>query len=397
MTPTTHRRKYVISQLTAVVAIGALAMTACSSGGSSSGSRTIVVGGTSDLSAQFSTNGRGLQSGLQIAVDAINKRGGVDGHKLKLVFLDDAAQVSRGVANGTRLLNQDKASVIAGFLLSNVCKAVQPMAAAKHTPLICNAADAGQLGNPPDANVFLNGILQQRETQSMYAVATKAVTKPHPRVALIGLASAAIQQLQTGQKKEAEKRNWTVAASEIVPLTATDVNAQVSKIAAAKPDVVFANLQDAVSILLIRGLRAAGVTAPIVGSDSSTVVTAQTTKDLNYYVMSGFSVGGTSGTGYQTYLDDAKAAGIDPTKPFVIRGYQQGLIIEAALKSCNACSGKALIDALNKLNLDTSGLTSSPIQYSDTEHVGISKLYAYHYDSTAQKATLFATDLATGL
>jgi branched-chain amino acid transport system substrate-binding protein len=271
------------------------------------------------------------------------------------------------------------------------------MAAAKHTPLICNAADAGQLGNPPDANVFLNGILQQRETQSMYAVATKAVTKPHPRVALIGLASAAIQQLQTGQKKEAEKRNWTVAASEIVPLTATDVNAQVSKIAAAKPDVVFANLQDAVSILLIRGLRAAGVTAPVVGSDSSTVVTAQTTKDLNYYVMSGFSVGGTSGTGYQTYLDDAKAAGIDPTKPFVIRGYQQGLIIEAALKSCNACSGKALIDALNKLNLDTSGLTSSPIQYSDTEHVGISKLYAYHYDSTAQKATLFATDLATGL
>jgi branched-chain amino acid transport system substrate-binding protein len=388
-----------------VMAVTAVALTAaaCSSStttgsgsGGSSGKAAIVIGGTSDLSAQFSANGRGLQAGLQIAVDAINKQGGINGHQLKLTFLDDAAQVSRGVANGTQLVNQANARVIAGFLLSNVCKAVQPMAEAKKTPMLCNAADATQLGNPPNPNVFLNGILQQRETQSMFAVAGKVVSTANPKVALIGLASAAIQQLQTGQKAEAGKRGWAVGANEIVPLTATDLSAQISAISAAKPDVVFANLADATAILLVRGLRAAGITAPIIASDSSTVVTAKTTMDKNFYVLSAYSVGGTAGAGYQTYLDDAKAAGIDPTKPFVIRGYEQGLIIEQALKSCNACSGKNLIDALNKLELDTGGLTASAVAFTPVDHVGISKLYAYHWNASTNAPSLYATDLVTG-
>jgi branched-chain amino acid transport system substrate-binding protein len=392
-----NRGRRSLALLTIAVATASVA-TACSSssaGGGSGGS--ILIGGTSDLSGPFSTNGRGLQSGLQIAVDAVNRQGGINGKKLKLTFLDDAAQVSRGAANGTRLINQHHATVVAGFLLSNVCKAVEPIALTKKVPLICNAADAGQLGNPPSANVFMNGILQQRETQGMYALADKVVKASSPTVAMIGLNSAAIQQLQAGQKAEASKRNWKVGANEVVPLTATDLSAQIAAIASSKPDVVMSNLADATSILLVRGLRAAGYRGPIIGSDSSTIVTPTTTKDSNYYVAAAFSAGDTPGDGYQQFLSDAKAAGIDPSKPFVNRGYEQGLIIAQALRNCSVCTGQKLIDSLDSLELDTKGLTASSVVYSKTEHVGVSKLYAYKWDAGSSKVSLYASDLQTGL
>jgi branched-chain amino acid transport system substrate-binding protein len=388
------RRRRGGSRLLAPVVAAVVGLSACSSGGSTGAtSGPIVIGGTSDLSAQFSTNGRGLQAGLQIAVDSINKSGGIDGRQLKLVFLDDAAQVSRGVANATQLITQEGAVVIAGHLLSNICKATQPVTAAKDVPMVCNSGDPTQFDDPPDPNVYQPIVLQPRETPAMFAVADKVVTAPQPRAAFIGLASAAIQALQNNQKQEATRRGWPIVRDEIVPLTATDLNAQVSAISAAKPDVVFANLADATSILLIRGLRAAGVTAPIIGSDSSTTVAAETTKDEHYYVVEALSTGGTPGAGYQKFLDAGAAAGIDPSKPFVSRGYQQGMLIAAALKACNACSGQKLIDAFDQLHLDTEGLTAGPVTFTRNDHVGVHTMYTFRYDPAAQKATLFASGL----
>jgi branched-chain amino acid transport system substrate-binding protein len=392
---TTRRldKKPIAALFTCMTSIAVLALTGCGAG---AGNKKITIGAMSDLSAQFSANGRGLLSGLRIAVHAINDHGGIDGKQVKLVFLDDTAQVSRGVADATRLIGQERATVIAGFLLSNVCKAVEPLAERKKIPMLCNAGDATQFGTPPSANVFLPTVLQPRENLGMFTLAGKVVTKPQPRAAFIGLASAAIQQQQAGQKATAQKKGWPIAASQTVPLTATDLSAQISAIAASHPDIVFSNLADATSILFVRGLRAAGVTAPIVASDSSTTVTVETTKDPGYYVVEALSPGGTPGGGYQKYLDAAKAAGIDPTKPFVNRGYLQGLIIEAALRACKGCEGQKLIDSLNKLTLDTDGLTAGPVTYTAADHVGIHKLYAFRYDPATAKAKLFATDLPTG-
>jgi ABC-type branched-subunit amino acid transport system substrate-binding protein len=201
----------------------------------------------------------------------------------------------------------------------------------------------------------------------------------------------------TGQKAEAAKRGWPVGASEVVPLTATDLSAQIASVASSKPDVVFANLADTTAVLLVRGLRAAGVTAPIIASDSTTVVTPATTKDPDLYVVAAFSHGETPGDGYQNFLKAATAAGVDGTKPFVNRGYEQGLIIAQALRNCAACKGKDLVASVNKLQLDTGGLTASPVAYSETEHVALSKMYAYRWDAAASKIVLFAQGLATGL
>jgi ABC-type branched-subunit amino acid transport system substrate-binding protein len=189
---------------------------------------------------------------------------------------------------------------------------------------------------------------------------------------------------------------WELGPDITVPLTTTDLTAQAAQIASAKPDVILSGLADSTSILLDRGLQANGSSAPVVASDAVTEVVANTTKDTNLYYVSTVSNGGTTGAGYQAYRYAVKAAAADPTKPFVDRGYIQGLIIIAALKGCNGCTGQALIDSLNKLSLDTQGFTAGPITFSATDHQGIHKLLAYHYDSSKNGVALFAQDLPVG-
>jgi len=357
----------------------------------------IEVGATDDLSAQFSVNGIGIQTGMSAAFDAINKAGGVKNQPLHLTSLDDAAKVDRGVANVTQLLTQNKVAVLGGYLLSNICVATQQAAADVTTPMICNAGDPKQFGTPPTANVFLPTVLAANENQAGFALAKQLVGgTAKPKVALIGLASASLIALQDAQKATIASLGWELGPDITVPLTTTDLTAQGAQIASAKPDIIFSNLADATSILLDRALQANGSKSPVIATDATTAVTATTTKDPNFYYLSTVSNGGTPGAGYQKFQDAVKAAGGDPSKPFVDRGYVQGLIIAEALKGCNGCTGQALIDQMNKLNIDTDGFTASPISFSPTDHQGIHKMFAYHWDSTKSTVALQAKDLPTG-
>src|SRR4051794_5312868 len=202
----------------------------------------IEVGATDDLSAQFSVNGVGIQTGMGAAFDAFNKSGGVNNQPIHLSSLDDAAKVDRGVANVTQLLTQNKVAAVGGYLLSNICVATQQAAATASTPMICNAADPKQFGNPPAPNVFLPTVLAANESQGIMALGKQLMgSNKTPKVAIIGLASASIEALDNNLKAAASAAGWNVGPTITVPLTTTDLTAQAGDIASAKPDIIFSN------------------------------------------------------------------------------------------------------------------------------------------------------------
>src|ERR1700678_3735154 len=89
------RRRIRRVQIAAAVGAVALAAAACSSssssttgaGGASSGSSSsaIVVGGMAPLTSQVLTFPEN-EAGIAAAVDALNAKGGIDGHQVKLNF-----------------------------------------------------------------------------------------------------------------------------------------------------------------------------------------------------------------------------------------------------------------------------------------------------------------------
>jgi ABC-type branched-subunit amino acid transport system substrate-binding protein len=365
--------------------VGSLA--ACgSSGGSSGGSGgTYSIGFDSDLSGPYALNGVGQRDGFKAYFDYVNSQGGINGHKVNVTYLDDAADVTRGTANTTQLMTAKKVSAIGGYLLSNVCGAAAVLANKNKVPINCSAV-GDELLHPVQPYVYTARMSQSNEAAPQAEMASKLVKSSSPKVAIIIFASAASVALQSGLQAVAKSKNWDVVANESVPLGATDISSQLAKIVAAKPDVVMGSLYDPLAVSFMKGLKAKGLSTPFVDYDGATYKSGiLALKDPNFYVLSSTSMDGSgSGSGLTQYNDALKKAGVSATTPFVNTGYLQALSIGEGLKKCGyPCSGEQLQAAFDKQNIDTGGFTSGPLGYTPDRHEGLQAASFYVWDPSA--------------
>ncbi|MES9897458.1 MAG: DctP family TRAP transporter solute-binding subunit [Sedimenticola sp.] len=98
------------------------------------GKRPIIIGLDSDLSLDAKTSGLAIKRGAKLAIDEINKRGGVLGRKLALIALDHRGMPSKGTRNIEKLIaNPDVAAIIGGL----------------HSPVIMAEKETIQTGGIP--------------------------------------------------------------------------------------------------------------------------------------------------------------------------------------------------------------------------------------------------------
>lgn len=388
-----------LAAIAASLLVGACGGSATSGGGTSTATGTpIQVGFTSDLSAQFATNGQGLKKGLDAYVTHLNRNGGVNGHPINVTYLDDAAQTARGTANVTQLVTQNRVVAITGMLVSNICAAAAPQAEQFSVPFICNNA-AEDLTNPAKPYIFVATMGAGDETKPAIGVVQSLVKTSTPKIAIVTLASAAIASYRTGVKAAAAKLGWSVVSDEQVPLTASDVSAQASKIEAGKPDAVVAGLTDPLIQILMRKLAADGFNIPVVDYDGMTFTGLQQIASPNLYALNTYAYASASvkDQGVKDYMAVMKEAGLDPNAPFVNRGYTQGLILATGLKGCKGdCTGAQLQANLNKLNVQTGGFTSGTITFSSSNHTSFHAMNAYVWDAAGSTAKVYKSDLAGG-
>src|SRR5271157_2467884 len=83
-----------------------------------------LVGFMSDLTGRQSNLGIANKRGLEIAVESVNAAGGINGRQLKAVFYDGESDTAKGVIHTKRLIEVDKAVVLAGYGSSATAMAV---------------------------------------------------------------------------------------------------------------------------------------------------------------------------------------------------------------------------------------------------------------------------------
>lgn len=91
-------------------------------GGSAAGGK-LLIGGVGPLTGDYSTYGVSVNNGAQIAVDEINKAGGVNGIQLDLKFQDDETDATKAV-NAYNTLMDAGMKVSLGAVTSGACIAV---------------------------------------------------------------------------------------------------------------------------------------------------------------------------------------------------------------------------------------------------------------------------------
>src|SRR5499433_1476226 len=85
------------------------------------------IGTEQPLSGAGAAGGKTALVGVQMAVDRINKSGGVNGRPIELIVADDESKPDVGRRKVEKLLVEDKVDVHVGGFLSNICLACMPV------------------------------------------------------------------------------------------------------------------------------------------------------------------------------------------------------------------------------------------------------------------------------
>ncbi|HWJ36170.1 MAG TPA: ABC transporter substrate-binding protein [Steroidobacteraceae bacterium] len=97
------------------------------------------------ISEESAITGAGISKGAQLAVDAINAAGGVDGRKFEIVQYDDHSSAADAVRAFQRAVSQDKVVAVIGVYISEIALALEPWAARSHTPFITTGAASNEI------------------------------------------------------------------------------------------------------------------------------------------------------------------------------------------------------------------------------------------------------------
>ncbi len=222
---------------------------------------TLKIGMLLAMTGPGAFYGQVMSRGAQLAVDQINKAGGVGGLKLELVIEDHkSGDADAGVSGARKMLDVNKVPVILTSY-SAPTLAIQPLAVEKKVLLLNGGGVGSSLVNKP-------GLYNTRMLSSQTApfVVQWAVDKAKAkRVATLFWNDTAGQGINAAIKDTCAKSGCQVMAQEPHDIGAKTYSAQLARIKAARPDVlILGSFGDDVGYI-VNQARAYGVTVPLLG------------------------------------------------------------------------------------------------------------------------------------
>jgi len=207
----------------------------------------IVLGAAVSQSGKYSTNGMHTMNGYNMAVEAINARGGVKvggkSYTLKIKYYDDESTPARGAELAERLISQDGVKFLLGPYSSGLTKAIAPVTEKHGVPMV--------EANGASRSLFTNGykytfaVLSTSEKYLASAVALAAeMAKAEGRdPSSLKLAGAFeidpfSQDIRAGVLADAKKYGMKVVIDDKLPKDLNDMTPTMTKVRALKPDLL---------------------------------------------------------------------------------------------------------------------------------------------------------------
>jgi branched-chain amino acid transport system substrate-binding protein len=259
-------RKPLLIAAAAAMALLAAACGNVSSAGSGAGAGEappgitadeIKIGATLPITGTAAVSGQGLQAGIQIAVDEINKNGGIGGRKVNPVILDDGFTADRVVTNVRRLVSQEKVYAVVAPAGSQGLPGTWQFIAQNHTPVWGPISPA----DPKQAEVYL--LSATRASQDQVAIDYFAKNGAKKLAVIKQDNDLGVSVKQALDLQLPKHPDMTIAANETVQPGSTEVSSAVNNVAAAKPDAVLVGVDNTSAALILKQLRAQGFTGPV--------------------------------------------------------------------------------------------------------------------------------------
>ncbi|WDP91459.1 MAG: ABC transporter substrate-binding protein [Desulfobacter sp.] len=225
---------------------------------------TIKIGFNAPLTGFAASDGKSSSLGAKLAVDQINKAGGVLGKQLELVVYDDQASASQSIPIANKLIGQDKVVVGVSGSYSGPTRSAAGIFQEAGIPYISAYGihpDITKAGNYVFRTSFLG------EIQGRAGAKLVGDTLGKKRVVIITLKNDFGKSLAAGFKEKAGDFGITIVNEYEYSIKDRQFGAIVAKVKADRPDAIYASGYYFTAGPLVSQLRASGVTVPVIGQE----------------------------------------------------------------------------------------------------------------------------------
>ncbi|MDI9497890.1 MAG: ABC transporter substrate-binding protein [Bacillota bacterium] len=314
----------------------------------------IVIGGLAPLTGGVSVYGIASDNGTQLAIDEINAAGGINGRQIKYVVLDEQGDEEQAVTAYDRLVNEYNIVALIGDVTSKPSIAVAQRAARDGLPMIAPTATAADV-TLQGKNVFRVCFLDPDQGRTMADFAKNNLNVTKAAVIhnasddySVGLAEAFIAQ--------AKELGIEIVSEQTYVQDDKDFRTQLTTIAAAGPDILYAPDYYGTDILILNQAKDAGLNVPLLGGDGWDGILTQTAEDnpkeadgnyfTNHYATSDES------PIVQDFLKAFEAKYNEVPISFSALGYDAAHILAAAIERAGSTDKDAIVAALNQTDYE---------------------------------------------
>jgi branched-chain amino acid transport system substrate-binding protein len=242
--------RFGLHKVSLAMAVAALAVTAACGGGSASSSAPgskppLVIGISLSFSGDFSDPGHAAELGYKLWADTVNKQGGILGRKVVLKIVDDASSPDQVVTNYQTLITRDKVDLVFGPFSTLLTAPAARIADRYHYAFPEPSGGGPLVFQEKLGNVFFvqpAPVVNCGDPFVKYILSLPANERPKT-AAYPELDDPFAEPIAERARHLFEAAGIKTVFKEVYPPEMADLTPVVEKMAAAKPDMVFAGTQ----------------------------------------------------------------------------------------------------------------------------------------------------------
>jgi len=327
----------------------------------------IKIGFGMALTGGLSANGKPALLALQIWKDDINKKGGLLGRPVELVFYDDQTNPATVPGIYSKLLDVDKVDIVTSGYGTNLIAPLMPIAMERKLMImgIFGLANNEKYKYPNYFQISPNGPEPETSTAlGFFELAARQNPKPQT-VAIVGADAEYPQNALVGARELIKKFGFKTVYDKTYPPSTTDYTPIVRAIKATNPDVVFVASYPPDSVGMLRAAHEGGAPAQalrggMVGLMFTSIMTSMGPM-LNGVVNYDFWAPEPtflSMPGIKEFLKEyqarAEKAGVDPLGYYLPPySYATGQVLAQAIEATKGLDQQKLADYIRTIEFNT--------------------------------------------
>jgi branched-chain amino acid transport system substrate-binding protein len=311
----------------------------------------LKVGLIGTLSGPPAVLGQQMRNGFTLAVKTLG--GKLGGRDVDVSVADDELKPDQAVSKVKELIDRDKVDFVVGPIFSNVAAAIMKPVTESNVILISpNAGTSSFAGKECNPNFFVTSYQNDQVHEVLGQYAQDAGMK---KVIIV------VPNYQAGKDAAAgfkHKFTGEIVDEMYVPLGQLDYSAELSKIAAASPDAIFAFLPGGMGVNFVKQYRQAGL------ADKIAFLSAFTVDESTLPAQQDAALGMYGGSNWAPNLDNPQnRAFVDAyikeynavPASYAFQAYDAALLIDSAVKELkgNLTDKNALHAALKKADFQS--------------------------------------------